>query len=219
MNRGQIRTRIIQTLGLDETVDGEEYDLINDLINEGIVDILARTKLNSRCVNITIPADEREVQVSSAILHMDGLYDSNEALMRQIPQDEARANPDPGVFALVGFNTLVLGGDASAERVYGAWYIARPTPMDDDAQDPSDPTFGGIPPEFHTVIVNYCLWHGANYGDDITSQSGERYRLMYEGQDGLTGNLGRIKRLTNRRIMPAGRRRRIRDSYRSTTYY
>jgi hypothetical protein len=91
--------------------------------------------------------------------------------------------------------------------------------MTADDQTPSDSTYGGIPEEFHyTAILNYMLWNGADYGDDITSQSGERYRLLYEGEDGRGGNLRDIHRMINRRATPGGHRGRLTDSYASYDY-
>lgn len=227
MNRGQITKRVIQILGLDDTVDGEEVTLVHDLLNEAILDISRRAKLNMRCVNIHVPAGGSYFEMADAILTMQDLRlmpsgaspDSNGIVLTQRHADEVLSDMSGLSFSVVGYNTLLLAGSASADRNLKAWFIPRPSKMTDDAQTPADQMFGGIPEEFHyTAILNYMLWNGADYGDDITSQSGERYRMLYEGEDGRGGNLRDIHRMVNRRATPGGHRGTLTDSYVSHDY-
>jgi hypothetical protein len=221
MNRGQITKRVIQILGLDDTVAGEEDTLVHDLIDEAILDISRRTKLNMRCVNIHVPAGSSYFEMAVGILTMmdlrlmpSGSPDSNGVVLTQRHADEVLADVSGLSFSVVGYNTLLLSGGTTAARDLKAWFVPRPTKMTTDAQTPADQQFGGIPEEFHyTAILNYVLWNGADYGDDITSQSGERYRLLYEGEDGRGGNLRDIHRMINRRATPGGHRGRLTDSY------
>lgn len=220
MNRGQLTKRVIQILGLDDTVGGEEATIVHDLINEGILDISRRSKLNMRCVNIHVPAGNSYFQIAAPILTMMDLRRMpGDVVMTQKHADEVLDDSSGLSFSVVGYNSLLLSGGSGSDRDYKAWFVPRPQEMTDDAHDPSDPTYGGIPDEFHyTALLNYVLWNGADYGDDITSQSGERYRMLYEGEDGRGGNLRDIHKMINRRATPGGRRGRLTDSYVAADY-
>jgi hypothetical protein len=85
-----------------------------------------------------------------------------------------------------------------------------------DTDSPSMEAFGAIPDEYHDAIVSYALWKAADYADDGSSQMGERYRLLYEGQDGRGGRIAQIKTLINKR--GTARAPRARVSMRSSRY-
>ena len=68
--------------------------------------------------------------------------------------------------------------------------------MTDDAHDPSDPTYGNIPAAHHRALVDYMCWHAADKVGDMQVGRGDKYRILYEGQnaDGGPGSdLGRLK--------------------------
>jgi hypothetical protein len=224
MTRGQIAHRVVQILGLDDTVAGDEITLVHDMINEAVLDINRRTKSNVKILTFNLDAGASSFEIPSGILAMMdlrkmGANDSVGVLMTQADAAEVQSDPSGLSYSIVGFGNLLVSGGDEVDRSYKAWYVPRPTPMTQDSHDPSDEIYGGIPAEFHfTAILNYCLWMGADYGDDITSQSGERYRILYEGENGLGGNLGDIKRTTNKRVTPGGRRSRIQDGYTSYDY-
>lgn len=206
-------------LGLDDTVGGEEVTIVHDLIDEAILDISRRTKLNMRCVNLNVPAGADRFQLSDQILTLMDLRNEGGASLTQRHADEVLTDASGLSFSIVGYNTLLLAGASDSPRTMMAWFIPKPAKMDDDAQSPSDPAYGGIPEEFHyTALLNYILWNGADYGDDITSQSGERYRILYEGEDGRGGNLRDIHKMINRRATPGGRRGSFNDGYVSYDY-
>ena len=197
--------------------------MVHDLINEGVLDISRRTKLNMRCVHLHVPAGNSLFVMSDEILTIMDLRrtasGSNGVALTQKHADEVLADPSGGSFSVVGYNTLLLSGGSAAARDFEAYFVPRPQKMSDDSHDPSNPTYGGIPEEFHyTALLNYILWNGADYGDDITSQSGERYRMLYEGEDGRGGNLRDIHRMINKRATPGGWRGRPSDTYVSHDY-
>jgi len=226
MTRGQIKKRVIQILGLDDTVGGEEATIVDDLINEAVLDISRRTKVNMKILNIHLTAGNNSFLIPKGVLmmmdlrKMAGPSDPGAGIeMIQKHADEVLVDPSGLTYSVVGYDNLLVSGGSASDRDYKAYFVPCPDPMTDDTHDPSVEVYGGIPEQFHyTAILNYVLWNGADYGDDITSQSGERYRLLYEGQDGLTGNLGDIKRTTNRRATPTGRRGRPVDSYVQNDY-
>lgn len=226
MNRGQITKRAIQILGLDDTVGGEEVTLVHDLITEGICDITRRTKLNMRILDIHLGAGASSFRIPNQVLTMmdmrkmgSGSDPGYGTEMIGKHADEVMADTSGLTYSIVGYDNLLVAGGHDSARDYRCWYVPRPLVMTDDSQTPADEDYGGIPEEFHyTALLNYILWNGADYGDDITSQSGERYRMLYEGEDGRGGNLRDIHRMINKRGTPGGRRGRPIDSYASHDY-
>lgn len=217
MTRGQLVARVSQVLGLatsgaDST---EELQMIQDTINEAVVDILSRTRINVRCVNITLTAGVREYDLSQTILRMYDVWQGTTRLQELSPGDSSRdmSSVSAGTFAIVGFNRIRLDWSPdSSSSTLSAWYTPRPTPMTDNAHDPSAATYGAIPAEFHQAIINYCCWLLADMAGDQGSGRGDKYRAWYEGKDGLAGpgtNIGRINAAVNMRGGSGSRRGRM----------
>jgi hypothetical protein len=95
------------------------------------------------------------------------------------------------------------------------WAVMRPQKMDEDTDSPGDEQYGAIPDEFQDAIVTYALWKAADYTDDQRSGDGERYRTLYEGQDGRGGRLAQIRIAVNKRgtARAAPRRVRLRPTF------
>jgi hypothetical protein len=116
-------------------------------------------------------------------------------------EEQAEGSFDTSGYAFMGHNRIVLGSPGVGDSVLVS-YVPLPTPMSDDAHDPATQTYGLIPTQFHRAILNYMCWHAADKAGDQQTARGERYRIMYEGKDGLGGpgtDLGRIKAQTNMR--------------------
>ena len=79
------------------------------------------------------------------------------------------------------------------------WAVLRPQQMAADTDSPGMEQFGAIPDEFHDAIVTYAKWKGGDYSDDNSSAAGEQYRILYEGQDGISGRLAQIRASVNLR--------------------
>jgi len=73
---------------------------------------------------------------------------------------------------------------------------------------PQLPAYGGLAEEFHPTIITYCLWKGGEYMQHEASGNGEKWRVQYEGQNGESGELAKIKRILAKRVTPGGARRR-----------
>lgn len=218
MNRGQLRLRVTQYTSADNTASGEEETLINSLLNEAIIDILSRTRLTMHCLDITIPANADLVDIPDAVLRMHGLYDTEGTPWVKKAPDMI---DDLGEYAVIGVDLLkVLPTDA--DRLFSTFYVRLPTAMSNDAHDPSDETYGGIPAQFHPVICNYACWKFETMTENPVSGRGEGFRVLYEGKEGSSGvaggDIARIRRFVNTHIQPSGRRRPPADSYVGTSY-
>jgi hypothetical protein len=80
--------------------------------------------------------------------------------------------------------------------------------MSNNSDDPANPNFGGLPPEFHPAVINYACWKAGEYTQHEQSQMGEKWRITYEGKDGTEGDIARIKRILVKRVTPHGYPRR-----------
>jgi hypothetical protein len=192
----------------------EEVALLQDLANEAVVDVLTRTKIHVRRVSLELDAGVKEYDVSNTMLRVWSLADENGAPLTEVSEGDLPSFEGGHVFQFVGYATLVLGWEPEAGDTLEAWYTPRPTDMTADAHDPALLTYGLIPEEFHGALVNYMAWKAGEITRDQGSGMGERWRRLYEGEDGYGGmgsDLGRIKWAVNRRGAtgaPQGRLRR-----------
>lgn len=212
MTRDQILQRIQYTLGLQDDTTFSETAYATDLIYEAITDIVARTRANTRVINMTTTADTQTHDMSTfALISLLDLTDETGFLDRFSRQDIETIQAQGGRgycyeepllwIAPLGEQTL---------RVFG---VFRPQKMTVGSQSPSHQDYGGLAEEFHPTIVTYCLWKGGEYMQHEASGNGEKWRVQYEGQDGMGGELAKIKRILAKRVTPGGARRR--DPYRT----
>ena len=54
MTFGEMIERVRLTLGMSETISNDESVLIKAWINEGVVDLVSRTRAYSRVINLTV---------------------------------------------------------------------------------------------------------------------------------------------------------------------
>lgn len=205
MNYGELRTRVCQSLGIptDDTSD-EEYILVGNVLNEAVQDILARTRINVRCLHMRLLSGQSSYDIEDTVLRMMSLKVGTTYLTQA-----ARTQLDQYSYCIPGHGLIEFGFSPSDDTMEcEAWYVPRPTPMSDPTHSPNDPAFGNVDVQFHSAIINYTCWKVADLLDDASSQSGERYRVLYEGQDGMGNvgtNLGAIKKAVNRRAMTGPR--------------
>jgi hypothetical protein len=200
MNLLQLKTRCSRVLGLalgtsDDAVD--EDALLTELANEAVFDILLRTRVHVRHGDVLLTSGYSEFDIDAAQILRIHSIDRGEATL----YEQALSELDTSGFAFPGHNRLLLGSPGVGETAT-IWFTPVPTPLSAPTDDPSDEAHGFIPSQFHRGILSYMLWHAADQAGDSQAARGERYRAIYEGQDGLAGpgtDLGRIKLATNAR--------------------
>jgi hypothetical protein len=199
MNRGQLKTRVSRMIGLSTGTSGDELDesaLLDELANEAVIDILSRTAVHVRRTNIVLTAGFTEYDIDAAVLRIWGIKRGENWL-----QEQDVDSFDEYGYAFLGHNRIMLGAQGTGDSLL-VMYVPLPTPMTADTHDPALQTYGLIPVQFHRAIINYMCWHAADKAGDVQAQRGERYRVLYEGQDGMGSigsDLGRIKLFTNMR--------------------
>ena len=207
MTRDEIANRIMFSLGLQDDTTFSETTYVTDLIYEAITDIAARTRAHTRVITMETTADTPVHDLSATVISILDIRDESGIFLDRYTREDierAQANGSHGYcyeepllwISPIGAQTL---------HVYG---VFRPTKMTAGTQSPSAADYGGLADEFHTTIITYCLWKGGEYSQHEASGNGEKWRIQYEGQDGMTGEVAKIKRLLNKRVTPGGPRRR-----------
>lgn len=211
MTYAQMRTRVAQILGLSgSTAEGaEDWDLTGQAINEAVIDLLSRTRLNVRSARFTGAAGSDMYEVPDGVLRMHDFRTlAGERMIEVSSSDIGRSGH--GSFTVVGHNAIRLGWLAEPGLEFLFDYTPYPTPMTADGDDPSTLTFGNVPDEFHQALVDYACWRLADIAADAGSGRGELYRVRYEGKEGFgdPGSwIGRIRMDTNRRVGGLKRKR------------
>jgi hypothetical protein len=201
-------------LGLQDIVGYDETQLVPQLLQQGTIDLLSRTRCVVRCVQLRVQAGQEEYTLDHGIL---ALVDVENGDRYRARRDE---DPCASAFTLIRSDVLIVKPTPSEDGTIQVWGVMRPQRMQLPTDSPADEAYGAIPDEFHDAIVTYALWKGADYSDDASSQQGERYRTLYEGQDGRGGRLAQIRTLVNKRgtAKAANRRVRLRPMFPSGTY-
>ena len=199
MNRGALKKRVSRIVGMPVGTSDDEVDeslFLDELANEAVLDILMRTAVHVRRATIALATGFSEFDIDAAVLRIWAIKRGTNWL-----QEQAETDLDTYGFTFLGHNRIVLGAPGTGDTLLVA-YVPKPTPMTDNAHDPAVVTYGLIPEQFQRALVHYMCWHAADKAGDAQTSRGERYRVLYEGQDslGLAGSdLGRIKSHTNMR--------------------
>ena len=221
MTRKQLRDRVVNEIGLQDIEDYDETVLADDLIYQGTIDLLARTRCTVRCVHLQVSAGESTYVLAGSIL---ALVDVEDGHVQRLRRDELGMNGAVGVvvypagytggathgFTLIRSDLLRVSPIPNEDGEIDVWAVMKPARMDGDTDSPSDEAYGAVPEEYHDAIWLYACWMASSYADDESGQQGERYRQLYEGQDGRGGRIALIKSLVNRRGTSRAPRRRVR---------
>ena len=172
MTRGNLIQRICRKTSLDGTTpDGvtgtEDYLLVAAMLNESIIEILLRTHIFVQLVDVTLTAGVAEYRLDNAILAIDntrGTTPAGQGGPEFISTEEMIARQSTNVQnagwrRAVSYegNLLTVNPTPDTSESFRFWATLKPSPMTNDTQDPSTPTFGGIP-EPHRALEYYCLW-------------------------------------------------------------
>jgi len=200
---------VTNALGLQDLDSYDETLMVAMWLNQGVIDLLSRTRCIVRCVELTTQNGVGTYTLDHKIL---SIVDSDNSLPTGRRYRAARnESPIDPAFVLIRSDVLQIVPTPNEDGMQvQVWAVLHPVPMSDPADDPGDEVYGAIPVEFQDAIITYALWKCADYGDDQSSQQGERYRTLYEGTDGRGGRLGQIRTLVNKRGTSIPVRRRVR---------
>jgi hypothetical protein len=202
--------RVKYTLGAEESVYNDEIKLIKDFLNEGLVNVLVRTRPYTRVITLNLTAQTPVYDMSNQILALVDVEMPGHGFLKRHTREDISLMQLSGHAGFAYEEPLLWLSPVTAEdeQTIQAYGIFRPTEMFDDGNDPSLPAYGGLAPEFHEAVILYTLWKMGEYVQHAGSGEGERWRMQYEGQDGTEGEIARIKRIIQKRVTPAPLRRR-----------
>jgi hypothetical protein len=209
MNFGVMIDRVKYTMGMQEIVSHDEIVFIKQYLNEGLLDVIVRTRPYTRVITLTLTANTAIHDMSTDILALVDVQDPTGNFLERMTREDitiAQRNGVPG-FAYEE-PLLWVSPVYNSDTQIKAYGIFRPSSLTQDSDDPSSPTFGGLAPEFHPAIINYACWKAGEYTEHEQSQMGEKWRVAYEGRDGTEGDIARIKRILVKRVTPRGYPRR-----------
>jgi hypothetical protein len=204
------RTTVSSIIGLDNTPGSAEQLLIDGWVNEAIVQILRRTRLRVAIATLDLTAGAKDYELPPGMMYITQAIDASSRPLERVTVDDInelrRGGPSSGVgltycYALNGANMFMIYPTPSFVDRLTYYYVPKPVALSQPNDDPATATLGGIPSEYHRAIELYALWRAADYGDDASSQQGDRY------QRDFTGEIGQIRRDLQRkggpRIAPA----------------
>ena len=209
MNFGEMTNRVKYTLGMEDIATNDEVALAQAYLNEGVVDVLVRTRPYTRCINLKLTANTAAHDVASQVLWLLDIQLLNGDFLDRLSREDVIAAQKGGARGFAYEEPMLWVSPMLSEdgpvKAYGGF---RPAPMVGPTDDASNPDSGGLAAEFHPAVVNYALWKGGEYLQHEQSAGGERWRVMYEGQDGTGGDISRIKKILTKRVTAQGAMRR-----------
>ena len=200
MTRKQIVDRVCATAGLQDIDPLNERTLVEDWVYEGTIDMLARTRCVARCVHLAVSPNVSTYTLAHSLL---ALVDVENGARRRRRDDDDRG------FTLIRSDVLRVSPTPTEAGELDVWAVLRPSRMTMDTDSLGDEAFGAIPDEFQDAIELYAQWHASDYSHEGNTQRGERYRMLYEGQDGRSGRLAVIRSQVNKRGTALAPRRRV----------
>lgn len=196
MNLSEFRTRVARTVGMS-TAASDDLALIDSWVNEGVVQFLRDTKLNTRLAALSATAGSADYSLDTDILAMQALWyepsGAQSAVLTPVSPETLftmrmttpLGGSSPRYFALSGAHTLMLyPTPASSDDLIHALYVPRPDALAATADSPSATAMGNIPVEYHPAIESYAKWKAGSAEEHGPSQSGEVFKREYEAAVG-----------------------------------
>ena len=209
MNFLKMTNRVRFTLGLEDVSINDEVALAKEWLNEGVLDVLTRTRAGARIINLIASANTPVHDMSQQVIALFGLASPSGVSLDRLSVEDIGIAQAGGARGYAYKEPMLwispVGSEMETYRAYG---VFRPAPLVADTDDAALPNFGALSPEFHPAVVNYALWKAGEYLQHEQSGGGEKWRIAYEGQDGAGGDIARIKRILAKRVTPQGGLRR-----------
>ena len=185
--------RASRTLGISQAASGAERQLLIDWYNEAVDQFLTETKMVQKTLKLAMTANQGDYTIDDQIISMKDLNyvpsgqqgwlmipcDETEIIQRRLLQSAVAMAPQR--YALAGSNTIMIWPtpSSSADYVHGL-YVSHPTTaMSADAHSPDTSTYGGIPVEWHPVLLWYVFWQAAMLTKDEASGAGQAFEQRW----------------------------------------
>lgn len=207
MNRGRLIARVAADFGLETETGSEELLFLQEWANEAVVDVLLNTHARIEIGELTLTTGQGDYRVDDdvlAVVEIDpiGGYDVEMVTMDEILDARRLSNvPDAASKLAIQGDLFMVYPNPSSGQVIRYYYVHKPTPMTDNAHDPSVDTYGGIPTEHHLAIKAYMDWQASLYDEKRAPQSPRDYEESYRLK--LADMRKKIRRKAQRGLAPA----------------
>jgi len=210
MLRGDLITRVARKTSLDSTTGSEDYNLIAAMLNEAIVEILLRTHIYIQQVDVSLTPGVSDYRLDSSILAIEnqrGTTPAGQGAPEIISTAEMIARQSTNVqnagwrraLSSEG-NLLTVNPTPDTGESLRFWAVLQPLPMNNDSNDPSDPTYGGIPTP-HRAIEYYALWQLAEDVEKVIPYGPKDYHDQFVSECSLMSK--RKHHMGGRQLAPA----------------
>lgn len=187
---GRLKAKTCNTIGSLNTTD--DATALGEWANEAVRDVLLKTGVKVAPGTVALTPSTNDYTLDDEVLTIKHLYVTGAtSLMTQVAsgallemriRDATTSSDGPWCYALEGNILFRVYPTPSTAGTINFTYVPKPTEMSDDAHDPSNATYGGIPVEHHLALEMYMLWRAADMDDDSSSGQGERYRELYDAE-------------------------------------
>lgn len=198
MNLAQFRSRVGGIIGLDTSNAGTERDLHDSWLSEACEQFLMETRIYVKAGQANFTTDQWEYDVDDDILDwIDMWIETSTTGITSQPQRTTAseivrmrnvqgqvAGGTPIYIATRGWNSILIYPTPNSSDVLHFMYVPKPgtqfSSSSATSDSPSATAYGGIPSQFHPVLLDYVLWKAADYDDDTSSQIGMAYNASWE---------------------------------------
>lgn len=214
-----IRSRVANAIGLDNTNGGTEQGFIDSWTNEAVLDFLERTKAKVEQMTMTLTTGQGDYELPAGVLVLNDLTCVSSVDGQVVPLEPIAIEEliwrrrYPGsipvrYYAMQGNNLLSLYPTPQSPDTLNVYYVPMPALL----VNATDPLVNvGIAPQWHYIIELYVRARAGAYNNDASSQMGGAYLQQYNQEVRLAR--GRIRREQGRRRPPAMPGRRTRRKY------
>ena len=184
----ELQTSVVREIGsINATDDATE---INKYLNRGVRYVLRQTKCYVDDSTVTPGANEDYNTTTSYIDILEAYFTAGgvQYPLERVTVHELLRMRRSGVsagaparyYALAGNNKMMFWPTPGASDSLYLLAVPAPTAMSGASDDPATATYGGIPVDYHQLIVWFACWHLARFDDDASSEYGQRYKDMLD---------------------------------------
>jgi hypothetical protein len=170
---------VARKTGLSTDANTDDLAFLQDLANAAVTEVLLRTHVFIDIGEMTLISGQAEYRLDSNVLAVDDGRGSSPAgignyavvSLEEMIRRQSAGYVGPSARQVCAFDgdlLVVSPTPADNSTVLRFYYVPRPSPMTDDAHDPSTTSFGGIRSEYHRALEYYMLWQAA---EDVEKKS------------------------------------------------
>ncbi len=186
MTLEQLRRSVGRKTGMDYSAAGEDRNLIDAWVNEGVREVLLRTHCYVAAADVSTTVDEWQYDLSTNTMAIVSAWREGE-VMQRVSSTEIfgmrRGGAGSGsnlYWSTAGTNMLLFWPTPTSVFTINLIYVPRPAEVSFETHDPSSPVYGGIPVEFHKGIELWALSNASDHEHEQGTQRGVNYLAQFD---------------------------------------